>query len=153
MSRGGGVTKGKKVGLWVLCFSCHTTPSRLFWARTLKLSQVIALWMRTRETHLKFWCDPWGCDQGLHLRGPKSILYKHRLLVMLYIKSKVMKSYWVECSGAKVCPEGMLGITRGQKVGFWVLSIVTQLLLGFLSHIVTQFSKCGDMRWRAIDLF
>ena len=35
-----------------------------FLARILKLSQVIALWMRTEGTHSKFWCDPWGQGQG-----------------------------------------------------------------------------------------
>ena len=38
-----GVTSGQKVGFWVLLFDCHPNPLRLFLARTLKLSQVIAL--------------------------------------------------------------------------------------------------------------
>ena len=50
------VTRGQKVGFWVLFFYCHPTPLRFFLARTLKLSQVIALWMRTGGTHLEFWC-------------------------------------------------------------------------------------------------
>ena len=41
-----GVTRGQKVGFWSFLLG--------FWARTLKLSQVIALWMRTGGTHLEF---------------------------------------------------------------------------------------------------
>ena len=37
-----GVTKGQKVGLWVLFFYCHPTPQAIL-ARTLTLSRVIAL--------------------------------------------------------------------------------------------------------------
>ena len=51
---GGGVTTGQKVGFWVLFFYCHPTPLWLFLARTLKLSQVIALWMRTGGMHSEF---------------------------------------------------------------------------------------------------
>ena len=40
-----GVTRGQKVGFWVLIG---------FLARTLKLSQIIALWMRTGGKYSKF---------------------------------------------------------------------------------------------------
>ena len=59
-----GVTGGQKVGFGVL-FYCHPTPLRLFIARTLKLSQVIALLIRTGPTNSEFCCNPWGQGQGV----------------------------------------------------------------------------------------
>ena len=54
---------------------------------------------------------PLGAGPGT-LKGPISILYKH-------IKSKVMK---IEYRSAKILPLGhMSEVTRGHKVGFWIL--------------------------------
>ena len=54
-------------------------------------------------------------------------------IVMLHIELKVIKSRIQWCK--KCCPGACLRVTRGGKVGFWVLFfIVTQLLLGFLAR-------------------
>ena len=63
------VIRSQKVGFWVLFLIVIQLLLGFFLARTLKLSQVIALWMRTKGTHSEFRCDPWGQGQ----RG----LYKH----------------------------------------------------------------------------
>ena len=55
-------------------FYCHTTP---FWARTLKLSQVIALWMRTWGMHLEFWC----------VQGYEMALARGYAIDLLYLNS------------------------------------------------------------------
>ena len=62
--------------------------------------------------------------------GKKIILYKHSHVV--YQIEGYEEKYTVV---QKFCPAGAcLEVTRGQKVGFWVLFfIVTQLLLGFFS--------------------
>ena len=72
--------------------------------------------------------------QGQGVCGPQRIQNSFcTIIVMLHIKSKVMKSriqlYKKFALGA------YLGVTRGKKVGFWVLFffIVIQLLLGFFS--------------------
>ena len=70
--------------------------------------------------------QPLGAEpKGLAPKGPKSILYT----VMLHIKSKVMKRriQWYK----NFAPGACLGVTRGQKVGFWVLFLI--VTLGFLS--------------------
>ena len=41
------------------------------------------------------------------------------IIVMLHIKSKVMKTRIQWCKN--FAPGACLGVTRGQKVGFWVL--------------------------------
>ena len=41
------------------------------------------------------------------------------IIVMLHIKSKIMKSRIQWCKN--LSPGACLGFTRGQKVGFWVL--------------------------------
>ena len=90
--------------------------------------------MRTGGTHLEFLCNPGGQgQQGVASKGPKSILY----IAMLHLKSKVMKSrmQWCKSFAQGAC----LGVTRGQKVGFWVLFfffffvLIVIQLLGFLS--------------------
>ena len=62
-----GVTRGEKVGFWVLFFDCHPTPFRLFLARTLKLSQVIALWKNAFGI-LMCWEICHGAGAGICLR-------------------------------------------------------------------------------------
>ena len=80
-------------------------------------------------------------------KGPKNLFCTN--IVMLHIKSKVMKSKIQWCKHfAPAC----LGVTRGQKLGFPVLIffIVTQFLLGFLSknlETVTGNSPM-DEDWR-----
>ena len=48
-----GVIRGQKVGFCVQFFDCHQTP-QAFLARTLKLSQIIATWIRTGGMHSEF---------------------------------------------------------------------------------------------------
>ena len=68
----------------------------------------------------------WGGGGAVALKDPKSILYKHSH-VAYQIEGN---EEWCKNFALGAC----LGITRGQKVGFWVLFLtVTQLLLGFLS--------------------
>ena len=72
---------------------------------------------------------PWGQGQvGVAPIGQNPFCTN---IVMLHIKSKVMKSKILWCKTFD--PGACLGVTRGQKVGFWVpfFLIVTQLLLGF----------------------
>ena len=61
-------------------------------------------------------------------------------IVMLHIKSKVMKSriQWCKTFTLRAC----LGVTGGQKVGFSVLVfIVTELLLGIRNFDVTPGAR------------
>ena len=72
------VTRGQKVGFWVPFFIV-TQLLLSFLARTLKLSQVIAPWMRKdwRKT-FGILMLPLGQGQGcVALKGPKFILYKY----------------------------------------------------------------------------
>ena len=68
---------------------------------------------------------PQGCD-------PEGSKIHFVQIVMLHIKSKVMKSRIQWCTN--FTPGACLEVTRGKKVGFLVLFfIVRQVLLGFLS--------------------
>ena len=149
-------------------FYCQTTSLRLF-----KQSKVIGLWISTGGTHSELWCNPWGQGQGMWPRRVQNLFCTNK--VILHITSKVMKSRIQWCK--HYAPEACLGVTRGQKIGFWVICfIVTRLLLGILSQnleTVTGYSPMdkdeeriwnfdvqgnmrwrwrGDMRWCAIDL-
>ena len=63
--------------------------------------------------------------------GPKGQNLFCTNIVMLHIKSKVMKSRIQWCQ--HFTPGACLGVTRDQKVGFGVFFIVTQLFLGVWS--------------------
>ena len=53
------------------------------------------------------------------MKGPKSILYKHN-----HVPYKIKGN---EVGGGGGGVGGMSGITRGQKVGFWVLFVTSTL--------------------------
>ena len=73
---------------------------------------------------------PGGRARGCGPKGSKNLFCTN--IIMLHIKSKVMKSRIQWCKNFAL--GGMSGGHKGQKVGFWVLFlIVTQLCLGFLS--------------------
>ena len=72
---------------------------------------------------------PEGGARGVAPRGPNSFCTN---IVMLHIKSKVMKSriQWCKTFTLGAC----IGVIGVKKVGFGVLFfIVTQILLGFFS--------------------
>ena len=70
--------------------------------------------MRTGGTHSEFWFNPLVRGQGGGApKGPKSILYN---VVMLHIKSKVMKNVGGGGGGGEGGGGACLAFTRGQKV-------------------------------------
>ena len=78
---------------------------------------MIALWMRTEGTHSEFWSNPSGQGKGCVALPVQNPFCTNR--VMLHIELKVMKSRIQWCKN--FVPGACLGVTRGQKVGFWVL--------------------------------
>ena len=111
-----------------------------FLARTLKLSQVIALWMRTGGTHSECWCDPWGQSQGVWSRRVQTSFCTN--IVMLHIKLKIMKNrlQWCKNFALGAC----LRVTRGQKVGFLVLLMTDSSVIPYWH---TRFQVAYDFHY------
>ena len=84
--------------------------------------------MRTGGTYSEFSCDPSGQSQGGVAQRVQNSFCTN--IVMLHIKSKVMKSRIQWCKN--VALEACLGVTRGQKVGFCVLFSSSELCSGRL---------------------
>ena len=93
-----GVTRGQKVGFWVLFFFLIVTQLLLgFLSWTLKLSQVIALWMRTGGMHLEFWCAQryaMALVRGYAMVRHQLALVKHGLTQTTWTCLVLLLPYW-----------------------------------------------------------
>ena len=68
---------------------CNVTPFKLR-SQKFHRQQPYAIWIRIGGTHSKFWCNSWGQGQGGWPQRVQNPFYTN--IVMLHIKSKVMKS-------------------------------------------------------------
>ena len=89
MSGGNHRSKSRILGpFFFFFFLLSQDSSWVFWARTSKLSQVIALWMRTGGMHLEFWC---ARRQAMSLERGYAIVC-HWLALVFYINFLVAQA-------------------------------------------------------------